>query len=90
MADHAPRYPSYNADSEPYEEPTRHVTPYQFGHPARTNYPDESAPLFLSNYDDYGLDEPDNGYVWVRDGDDAVLVDRYTGEVVEVEYDVFY
>lgn len=46
--------------------------------------------FFLVNYYDYGLDEPDDGYVWVRDGDDAVLVDRYTGEVVEVEYDVFY
>jgi hypothetical protein len=55
MVDHAPRYPSYNSESEPYEEPTRHVAPYQFGQPARTNYPDESAPLFLSSYDD----EPD-------------------------------
>jgi Ni/Co efflux regulator RcnB len=45
---------------------------------------------FILDYYDYGLDEPDDGYVWVRDGDDAVLVDRYTGEVVEVEYDVFY
>jgi TPR repeat protein len=55
MVDHAPRYPSYNTDNELYEEPTRHVAPYQFGQPARTNYPDESAPLFLSSYDD----EPD-------------------------------
>jgi Ni/Co efflux regulator RcnB len=46
--------------------------------------------FFLLDYYDYGLEEPDYGYVWVRDGDDAVLVDRYTGEVVEVEYDVFY
>lgn len=45
---------------------------------------------FIDDYYDYYLDEPDDGYVWVRDGDDAVLVDRYTGEVVEVEYDVFY
>jgi len=45
---------------------------------------------FIDDYYDYDLDEPDDGYVWVRDGDDAVLVDRYTGEVIEVEYDVFY
>jgi len=48
------------------------------------------ADFFLTNYALYGLDAPDGSYVWVRDGDDAVLVDRYTGEVVEVEYDVFY
>jgi Ni/Co efflux regulator RcnB len=45
---------------------------------------------FIDDYYSYDLDEPDDGYVWVRDGDDAVLVDRYTGEVIEVEYDVFY
>lgn len=45
---------------------------------------------FLTDYMLYGLETPDDGYVWVRDGSDAVLVDRETGEVVEVEYDVFY
>lgn len=45
---------------------------------------------FLNDYYNYGLEDPDDGYVWVRDGDDAVLVDEDTGEVVEVEYDVFY
>jgi hypothetical protein len=28
--------------------------------------------------------------VWVRVGSDAVLVDRYTGQVVQVAYDIFY
>ena len=28
--------------------------------------------------------------VWVRYGDDALLIDRYTGEVIQVEYGVFY
>lgn len=45
---------------------------------------------FLTDYALYGLESPDDGYVWVRDGSDAVLVDQETGEVVEVEYDVFY
>jgi Ni/Co efflux regulator RcnB len=45
---------------------------------------------FLTDYALYGLEAPDDGYIWVRDGSDAVLVDRETGEVVEVEYDVFY
>jgi Ni/Co efflux regulator RcnB len=48
------------------------------------------ADFFLTSYWLYGLEAPPPGYVWVRDGDDAVLVDRYTGEVIEVEYDVFY
>ncbi len=45
---------------------------------------------FLNDYYNYGLEEPDDGYVWVRDGSDAVLVDEETGEVVEVENDDFY
>ena len=57
MADHAPRYPSYDSDIEPYEEKLtgNSVTPYGLGQPGRANYPEESAPLFLSDYDD----EPD-------------------------------
>ena len=38
----------------------------------------------------YGLDEPPAGYVWVRYGPDALLIDEYDGEIVEVEYGVFY
>jgi TPR repeat protein len=57
MVDHAPRYPSYDPDIEPYEEKlTGHsVAPYRFGQSDRTNYREESVPLFLSDYDD----EPD-------------------------------
>lgn len=49
-----------------------------------------AADYFLADYFSYGLTPPPPGYVWVRDGSDAVLVDRYTGEVVQVAYDVFY
>jgi len=38
----------------------------------------------------YGLEPAPPGYVWIREGADAVLVDRYTGEVAQVAYDVFY
>jgi len=48
------------------------------------------ADFFLTDFALYGLEAPPPEYVWVRDGSDAVLVDRYTGEVIEVEYDVFY
>ena len=49
-----------------------------------------AADFFLTDFALYGLEAPSPEYVWVRDGTDAVLVDRYTGEVIEVEYDVFY
>ena len=57
MVDQTPRYRSYDPDSKPYDEnPTGHrVAPYEFGHSARTAHPENSVPLFLSDYDD----EPD-------------------------------
>jgi Ni/Co efflux regulator RcnB len=49
-----------------------------------------AADYFLTSYALYGLAPPPPGYVWVRDGTDAVLVDRYTGQVIQVQEDVFY
>jgi Ni/Co efflux regulator RcnB len=49
---------------------------------------------FASNYYlsafDYGLPPPPIGAEWVRNGPDAVLVDIWSGEVLSVEYGVFY
>jgi hypothetical protein len=57
MVDQTPRHRSYDPDIEPYDENlTDHrVAPYKFGQSARTDYPEESVPLFLSDYDS----EPD-------------------------------
>lgn len=44
----------------------------------------------LNNWWDYGLPIPPIGYEWVRVGDDALLVDIYTGRVVQVAYDIFW
>ncbi|HEY1963235.1 MAG TPA: RcnB family protein [Rhizomicrobium sp.] len=49
-----------------------------------------AANYFLMDYSMYGLPPAPYGYVWVRVGSDAVLVDRYTGQVVQVAYDIFY
>ncbi|MBV9570990.1 MAG: RcnB family protein [Alphaproteobacteria bacterium] len=49
-----------------------------------------AANFFLMDFALYGLEPPPPGYVWVREGGDAVLVNRYTGEVVQVAYDIFY
>jgi hypothetical protein len=52
MVDHTPRYRSYDPDIDPYDENLtgRRVTPYKLGQSARTDYPEDSVPLFLSDY----------------------------------------
>ena len=45
---------------------------------------------WINDYSDYGLAYPPPGTVWVRYGNDAVLIDRYSGEILEVVYDQFY
>jgi Ni/Co efflux regulator RcnB len=44
----------------------------------------------IVDYWRYGLPIPPAGYVWVRYGNDALLVDRDTGEILEAIYDIFY
>ncbi|MGH6871793.1 MAG: RcnB family protein [Rhizomicrobium sp.] len=45
---------------------------------------------WIGDYVSFGLIAPPDGYEWVRVGDDALLVDVDTGEVLQVEYGVFY
>lgn len=45
---------------------------------------------WLGDYVTYGLPAPPFGYVWVRYGDDALLIDTDTGEILQVDYGVFY
>jgi Ni/Co efflux regulator RcnB len=45
---------------------------------------------WLSDFGDYGLMPPPPGTVWVRDGADALLIDQYSGEIIQVAYNVFY
>ncbi len=49
-----------------------------------------SSQYWISNYGMYDLPPPPPDAVWVRYGDDAVLIDRFTGEVIDIEYDFFY
>lgn len=46
--------------------------------------------FYITDYSAYGLIAPWGGYEWVRYGDDALLIDLETGEVIRVEYDIFY
>lgn len=45
---------------------------------------------WIADFALYGLISPWPGYEWIRVGDDALLVDVDTGEVVRVEYGLFY
>jgi Ni/Co efflux regulator RcnB len=45
--------------------------------------------VVLSNYGDYALVSPPTGLTWIRDGQDALLVDVRTGEVIQADYDLF-
>jgi len=45
---------------------------------------------WLADYYGFGLIDPPYGYVWVRNGNDALLVDVETGQILSVEYNVFY
>ena len=45
---------------------------------------------WITDFAAYDLMEPPEGYVWVRYGPDALLIDEDTGEIVEVVYGVFY
>jgi Ni/Co efflux regulator RcnB len=62
----------------------------------RWTYGERLPPAFfvrtywINDYAMFGLMEPWDGYVWVRDGNDALLIDEDTGEIIRVEYDVFY
>jgi Ni/Co efflux regulator RcnB len=45
---------------------------------------------WISDFSMFGLFAPPSYLVWVRVGDDALLIDRDSGEIVQVRYGVFY
>ncbi len=45
---------------------------------------------WLIDFADYDLPPPPYGAVWVRVGNDALLIDQDSGEIITVEYGVFY
>jgi Ni/Co efflux regulator RcnB len=48
------------------------------------------APQYLiGDYWLFSLEVPPMGYEWVRDGNDALLIDTNTGAILQVEYGVF-
>ena len=49
-----------------------------------------AQPYWITNFWLFDLDRPPFGTEWVRSGPDALLVDVSTGEILQVEYNVFY
>jgi Ni/Co efflux regulator RcnB len=49
-----------------------------------------SQGYFIGNWAGYGLAPPPPGLAWVRYGPDALLVNTYTGQIVETVYGVFW
>jgi Ni/Co efflux regulator RcnB len=45
---------------------------------------------WINDWSRFGLIAPPLGYVWVRVGPDAILVNRYTGVILRVIYDLYY
>jgi Ni/Co efflux regulator RcnB len=43
----------------------------------------------LTDFQTYQLVPPPEGALWIRDGNDALLVDTNTGEVIQAQYDLF-
>lgn len=43
----------------------------------------------LTDFQTYQLIAPPQGAMWIRDGNDALLVDTNTGEVIQAQYDLF-
>lgn len=48
-----------------------------------------AAPYILADYWLFALETPPVGYEWVRVGNDALLIDIQSGEVLQAEYGVF-
>ena len=45
---------------------------------------------WITDFYIYDLPPPPFGAIWVRVGDDALLIDQDTGEIIEVDYGIFY
>ena len=48
-----------------------------------------AASYLIADYWLFALEVPPAGYEWVRDDTDALLVSTDSGEILQVEYDVF-
>jgi len=89
-------YGNYHRDWRPtrrFRAPAYHRPPGWYS--ARWTFGQILPSLFWTrnywlDYRMYDLPPPPYGAVWVRVGDDALLIDDYSGEIITVAYNVFY
>jgi Ni/Co efflux regulator RcnB len=70
--------------------PPQGYAPRRWGFGQRLPHGYFARNYWISNYWAYALFAPPSGLVWVRVGDDALLIDEYSGEIIQVDYGVFY
>ena len=49
-----------------------------------------SRDYWITDFNIYDLPPPPFGAIWVRVGSDALLIDQDSGEIIEVDYGIFY
>ena len=64
--------------------------PRHWGHGDRLPDGYYARNYWIGDFVAFGLFAPPPDLVWVRVGDDALLVNQESGEVIQVEYGVFY
>ena len=45
---------------------------------------------WITNYWNFGLSQPPYGYIWVREGNNALLINEQDGYILQVIYNIFY
>jgi Ni/Co efflux regulator RcnB len=72
----------------PYHRPAGWVS-HHWGYGDRLPRAYWGAQYLIGDYWLFALEVPPAGYEWVRVGDDALLIDVNTGEVLQAEYGAF-
>ena len=72
----------------PYHRPAGWVS-HQWGYGEILPRAYWGSQYLLADYWLFSLEVPPSGYEWVRDGNDALLVNTDSGEILQVEYGVF-
>jgi Ni/Co efflux regulator RcnB len=67
--------------------PGWHYQPWNYGQVLPPAYWNQAS--WLTNYSQYGLQQPPYGYVWVQNGADALAVDSFSGTILQVVRGLF-